>query len=108
MGKRHAESHVEYFERHGWVLIERLLTTEAIDAAGPGLFQLYPTPAEFHSGARDSRIDVFRDGASAPPNQGTEARFRPLQFVGLKEFPFADQALNLLAVHPAIIAVAED
>src|SRR5262249_17003865 len=49
----------------------------------------------------------FRRGVEEPANQGTEGRFRPLQFVGLKEFPFADPTLNLLAVHPAIIAVAE-
>src|SRR5215470_17407058 len=106
MNARHTPAHAEHFERHGWVLIERLLTTAEIDAAHPGLFSIYPTPEQFHAG-RDPRARQFRDGAADPANQGTEGRFRPLQFVGLKEFPFADQTLNLLAVHPAVIAVAE-
>jgi hypothetical protein len=100
-------AHIEHFERHGWVLIERLLSTAEIDAALPGLFELYPTPEAFHGGAADPRSDAFRQGGSARANQGDDPRFRPLQFAGLKEFPFADQTLNLLALHPAIIAVAQ-
>jgi hypothetical protein len=107
MDARHAAAHVEHFERHGWVLIERLLSDAEVEAAYPGLFSLYPTPQAFHAGESDPRSERFRAGAGAPANQGTDPRFRPLQFVGLKEFPFADQALNLLAVHPAIIATAE-
>lgn len=107
MGKRHKASDVEHFERHGWVLIDRLLTPEEIEAAYPGLFSIYPTPEQFHAGA-DPRTAAFRDGAGSQANAGTDPRFRPLQFVGLKEFPFADQTLNLLPLHPAIIAVAED
>jgi hypothetical protein len=108
MGNRHDTTHREYFERHGWVLIERLLETPEIEAAYPGLFELYPTPEIFHSGDPDPRIAPFRNGTTAPANQGTQGRFRPLQFAGLKEFPFPDQTLNRLAVHPAIIAVAQD
>ncbi len=108
MTARHTAEQIAHFERHGWVLIERLLGPDEIDAAYPGLFELYPTPEQFHAGAGDPRSAAFRDGAAAPANQGDDPRFRPLQFVGLKEFPFADQALNLLALHPAIIAVAED
>ncbi|MFI4972996.1 MAG: phytanoyl-CoA dioxygenase family protein [Caulobacterales bacterium] len=108
MERRHGAAHIEHFHRHGWVLIEGLLGKDEIDAAHPGLFEIYPTPERFHSGAPDPRIDPFRDGAAAPANQGSEGRFRPLQFAGLKEFPFADQTLNLLALHPAIIAAAED
>ncbi len=108
MGQRHTAAQIEHFQRHGWVLIERLLSADEIEGAYPGLFQLYPTPEQFHSGAADPRSDRFRDGAAAPANLGSDPRFRPLQFAGLKEFPFADQALNLIALHPAIIAVAED
>ena len=107
MDRRHADAHTQHFERHGWVVIERLLTEAEIEAAYPGLFGLYPTPEVFHAGD-DARIGAFRASAEARANQGEEPRFRPLQFVGLKEFPFADQTLNLLALHPAIIAVAED
>jgi len=107
MEKRHSAGQIAHFETHGWVLIERLLDEAEIDAALPGLFEEYPTPTQFHSGT-DPLIAAFRENADAAANAGTEGRFRPLQFVGLKEFPFPDQALNLLALHPAIIAVAED
>src|SRR5438128_1074148 len=101
------QADIERFERHGWVLIERLLGAGEIEAAYAGLFELYPTPEAFHAGGADGRANAFREGAEMAANQGREARFRPLQFVGLKEFPFADQALNLLALHPAIITAAE-
>ena len=107
MERRHSDAHVEHFERHGWVLIERLLSEAEIDAAHPGLFQLYPTPEQFHAGG-DPRAAAFIAGADAPANQGDDPRFRPLQFAGLQEFPFPDLALDLLPLHPAVIAVAED
>jgi hypothetical protein len=108
MERRHSRAHIEHFEHHGWVLIEGLLRADEIEAAYPGLFEIYPTPEAFHSGAADPRIAVFRADASTSANQGADPRFRPLQFVGLQEFPFANQTLNLLALHPAIIAAAED
>jgi hypothetical protein len=108
MDRRHTSAHVDHFERHGWVLVERLLSEAEIEAALPGLFALYPTPEAFHGGDADPRSEVFRQDAQAPANLGDDPRFRPLQFVGLKEFPHPDQTLNLLALHPAIIAVAED
>jgi hypothetical protein len=103
---RHTANQIAHFQRHGWVLMERLLTVAEIEAALPGLFQLYPTPEAFHAG-EDARIAAYRAGAESAANQGDDPRFRPLQFAGLQEFPFADQALNLLALHPAIIAAAE-
>lgn len=106
MDTRHTAEHIANFRQHGWVLIENLLTAGEIDAALPGLFELYPTPEAFHAG--DPRSAAFRAEAHAPENTGDDARFRPLQFVGLKEFPFTQQILNRLALHPAIIAAAED
>ncbi len=107
MDKRHNASHVEHFQRHGWVLIERLLNADEIGAVQKGLFEIYPTPEAFHAGT-DPRAKAYREGADAPANSGDDPRFRPLQFAGLQEFPFSDQVLNLLPLHPAIIAVAED
>jgi len=89
------------------VLIERLVADADIAAALPGLFSLYPTPEAFHAGG-DPRAARFRAGADEPANQGEDPRFRPLQFAGLREFPFADLALNRLALHPAIVATAKD
>src|SRR5690348_17316269 len=107
MTARHDASHIDHFERHGWVLVERLLSVKEIEAAHPGLFRLYPTPEIFHGDESDPRVSAYRDGASLPANAGQDARFRPLQFAGLKEFPFPDQTLNALALHPSIIALAE-
>lgn len=53
MQPRHTAAQIEHFQRHGWVLIERLLGEAEIDAAYPGLFSLYPTPEAFHAGAAD-------------------------------------------------------
>src|SRR5215469_3147286 len=103
----HTPVHIDHFRRHGWVLIENLVDRAEIDAAHKGLFEIYPTPEDFHAG-KDPRERAYRDGSDSPLNQGGDPRFRPLQFAGLKEFPFADQTLNLLALHPAIIAVAEE
>lgn len=108
MDTRHTASHIAHFNRHGWALIERLLAEPEIEAALPGLFELYPTPEAFHGDAENPLSAAYRRRADAPENAGEEPRFRPLQFVGLKEFPFADQVLNRLALHPAIIALAED
>ncbi|HEX2592632.1 MAG TPA: phytanoyl-CoA dioxygenase family protein [Rhizomicrobium sp.] len=108
MDRRHAPTDLSHFERHGWVLIENLLRPDEIEAAYPGLFALYPTPEQYHGGADDPRAAAFRKDADVPANQGDDPAFRPAQFYGLKEFPFTDQTLNLLAIHPAIIAVAED
>ena len=94
MERRHSLSQADHFRRHGWVLIPHLLGPAEIDAALPGLFEIYPTPEAFHAGA-DPRIRAFREGAELVANQGDDARFRPLQFAGLKEFPCADQTLNL-------------
>ncbi len=106
MQARHTPAQVEHFERHGWVLIERLLTEAEVEAALPGLFQLYPTVEQFHAGG-DARERAFRSGADHAANQGEDPRFRPLQFAGLKEFPHPDLTLNRLPLHPSIIAVAE-
>jgi len=108
MERRHTADHLAHFGRHGWVLIEGLIPPVEIEAAEDGLFEIYPRPDAFFGEADAARSAPFRSGAGAPANQGEDPRFRPLQFAGLREFPFASQALNLLALHPAIIAAAED
>lgn len=104
---RHEACHIREFEKHGWVLIRNLLQPEEIEAAYPGLFSIYPTPEAFHAGDADFRPEGHLAIADRADNKGSDPRFRPMQFAGLKEFPFHDQTLNLLALHPAIIAVAE-
>ena len=104
---RHNDDHIAHLRRHGWVVIKGLLRVDEIDAAYPGLFSVYPSPEAFHAGQAEFRSEGFLAGAKAPANAGDDAKFRPMQFAGLREFPFADQTLNLLALHPAIISVAE-
>ncbi|MEY2756614.1 MAG: hypothetical protein RIR33_392 [Pseudomonadota bacterium] len=99
--------HVASFQQNGWVLIPGFLRADEIEAAYDGLFSLYPTPEAFHSGQADFRSPQFLANAGATANAGDEPRFRPMQFAGLREFPFADQTLNLLALHPSIISLAE-
>lgn len=105
---RHTQDHVAHYRDHGWVLLEGLLRRDEIEAAEPGLFEVYPTPADFHAGKADFRSEGFKALARSPDNSEGGAKFRPLQFAGLREFPFADVALNLLPLHPAILALMED
>ena len=98
---------LEAFQEHGWVLLRSLLDPEEIEAAYEGLYAVYPTAEAFHSGEREFRKPAFLSIADSEENQGDEPRFRAMQFAGLREFPFHSLELNLLALHPSIIEVAE-
>jgi len=109
MSQRQLEpDEIAHFSQHGWLLLKGWVPTDEIDAAQAGLFSVYPTPEAFHTGQADFRSEGFRATASAPANAGQEPKFRPMQFAGLREFPFVDQTLNLLALHHSIIAVTEE
>src|SRR5689334_24170227 len=91
----------EHFREHGWVLVPSLVTAADVAAAQPKLFDLYPTPEEMASGERTPRTAPFLDAAAAhwPTDGGgdfgtDDRRFKPGQFVGLKEAPFGDRALD--------------
>jgi hypothetical protein len=92
-----------HFEEHGWVLVPDLVPAAAIAAAQPQLFRLYPTPEEVASGVRTERTAPFltaRDG-------GGGRRFRGEQFLGLREAPTGDPALDGLALHPFVLDLVE-
>ncbi len=95
---------LEHFRTHGWVLLPSLIGESWIEAARPGLFELYPEPAAFHQGLDAESAERFRMAGSS---SGPERAFRDAQFVGLKEFPFPRVELSRLAVHEEIIEVAK-
>lgn len=105
---RHSKAHIRHYREHGWVLIESLLSRSEIDTAERGLFELYPRPDDFHAGRADFRSEAHKAIAGSAENAGSDPKFRPMQFAGLREFPFADTSLNLLPLHPAILALMED
>ena len=81
----------ERWVEDGAVVLPAHLTTEDLAAAQAELPRLYPTADEFHD-------DVDPD---------RNARFRDDQFTGIDEFPWGGVELNLLAVHPKVVALAE-
>jgi hypothetical protein len=66
----------------GWLLFDGLVPAAEVEGAAGALAALRPPPTE------------------RPPTAGS--------FGGIAQFPFADLHLSLLAVHPAVVAVAED
>jgi hypothetical protein len=79
------------WREHGVVLLPSLLGPDDLAAAQQELASIYPTADEFHDD-----VDPERN-----------ARFRDDQFTGIDEFPWSGTELNLLAVHPKVLAVAE-
>ncbi len=78
---------------HGWTLVPSLVPATEIDAALDDLWELFPTPAEFHGDAPDRRRDRFFRGIDtrdivSPPETQSGPEFRPDQFLGQAEFPF--------------------
>ena len=75
----------------GFVVLPEVLSADELAPAVAELPRLYPTADEFHDD-----VDPARN-----------ARFRDDQFTGIDEFPWRSVELNLLAVHPKVVAVAE-
>ena len=91
------------FDAHGWVLVPGLVPAEEVAAAQVQLFRLYPTPEEVASGVRTERTAPFLPDA----DDGDGRRFRARQFVGLREAPTGDRALDNLALHHRILELVE-
>ena len=79
------------WHEHGVALLPNVLEQDDIGPAQGEIPSMYPTADEFHD-------DVDPD---------RNARFRDDQFTGIDEFPWASIEVNLLAVHPLVVAVAE-
>lgn len=85
------EEAARLWHEHGVVLLRARLEPDDLGPAQRELPSIYPTADEFHDDADPER----------------NARFRDDQFTGIDEFPWAGVELNLLAVHPKVVAVAE-
>lgn len=79
------------WEEDGFVVLPSVLAAEDLAAAVAELPSMYPTADEFHDDLDPSR----------------NARFRDDQFGGIDEFPWSGVELNLMAVHPKVVTVAE-
>lgn len=98
----------EHFRAHGWVLVPSLVPAEEVEAAQTKLFELYPTPEEIASGERTPRTAPFLDADATSGTWGIgDRRFVPGQFVGLREAPFGDPALDSLPLHARVLDLVE-
>jgi hypothetical protein len=80
------------WEEDGWVVVENLVSSEAITAAQEALPALFPTAEEFAQDADPERNRPFRvDSHTVIP-----------------QFPFESNALNDLVLHDRIIDLAEE
>ncbi len=91
----------------GWVLLDRLVGTDEIDAVIADLCEVFPSAAEYHADPAGTTERWL--GRPAPPRESytwpaTGPGFRPEQHRWRREFPFPGTgALNRLCVHPAIV-----
>ena len=110
--RRATAAEVDKWRTDGWVVLEGLIGTDEMDPAIEDLWQLYPTPEQFHADPEGEAAETFRSGSpllrrvrSAAATAG-EAHLD--QFVGMKQFPVgASGALDALAVHPSIVDFME-
>ncbi|HLN15544.1 MAG TPA: phytanoyl-CoA dioxygenase family protein [Acidimicrobiales bacterium] len=77
------------WERHGWCLLEACLPAEDLAGVPAALGHLFPTAAEMEEGETD-QTRRWRDWDAAWP-----------------EFPFRSATLNRLALHDAVLDLAE-
>jgi hypothetical protein len=105
------DEEVETWQRDGWVLIDGLTGTDAVDAAASDVELVFPTAEEYH--ADPEGVTERRKGRPLPPvedfpwpDEGPGFRADQQRWMGA--FPFAGNgALNRLCVHPSIVNFAE-
>jgi hypothetical protein len=108
---RAGDDQVAAWQTEGWVLIEGLVPTAEIDAAGADLREMFPSAEEYHAdpaGARERWLGHPAERPEAYTWPETGPGFRPEQHRWQAFFPFPGSgALNRLCVHPAIVDFAE-
>ena len=93
---RHTPSQLQQWRSEGGVLIESFFTPDEVAAVVADFAQVFPTPTQ----VSDTGV-----GNSGP----AKARFNKAQFSNFAAIPFdASPALNLIGLHPALIALAQD
>src|SRR3954453_1949950 len=106
MSRLATDAELEQWRTEGWVVLEGLVGTDEIDAAGSDLWELYPTPEEYYGDPDSAKVQVFHSGS--PMLRKVESHSRADQFLGMRQFPFPGSgALNRLAVHPMIVDFME-
>jgi hypothetical protein len=111
MSRRASEAEVTTWRETGWVLLERLVGVDEIDALSEDLRTLFPSPEEFHAdpeGVTERWLGRPKqpDEVFVWPDEGPG--FRPEQQRWSATFPFPGTgALNRLCVHPSVVDFAE-
>jgi hypothetical protein len=82
---------VEHWHREGFVVLPGLLSSDDVSEAVEGLPSLFPTAQGFHQETDERHV-----------------RFRGDEFAGIDSFPLANVDLNLLCVHPTLVALARE
>jgi hypothetical protein len=95
MQDRFTTDHLETWRREGGVLIERFFTPEEVAAVVADFEQVFGRAEGAHA-------------AMNKKNDGEVGRFNPAQFTDIQAAPLdCSPALNLIGVHPALIAFAK-
>ena len=96
MTQRHSQAHLDAWRREGGVVIEHFFTPEECAAVVADFEAVFPPP------------EVPSEALVKTP-AGVVGRFHPTQFATLDAVPFdCSPALNLIGVHPALIAFARE
>ena len=107
----------EQWQTEGWVLVHDLVPVDDIDLAVNELWELFPTPDEYHSGSStartrfetqstDDRYKPTDNRAAFEEAPLGELSFRARQFLGLVMFPYSSMLLNRLHIHPNVVSFA--
>jgi hypothetical protein len=102
---------VAAWQDDGWVVLDRLIDADVIDAAREDVFTVFPKPEKFHDDparyiAPGKDTATMRRGWPEMPEHGPA--FRPEQHRWGFDFPFMGTgALNRLYVHPSLVDFAE-
>jgi hypothetical protein len=105
------DDEVETWRRDGWVLLDGLLDVATIDDARPDLWEVFPTPDDYHADPEA----VTREWLGTPGRSRVDfvwpadgPGFRPEQHRWRAEFPLPGSGkLNRLFVHPSIVDFVE-
>lgn len=96
MNPRHTAEHMETWRQDGAVVIERFFNDEEVAAVVANFEQVFGRA----EGAKKAKV---------ARKEGQAGRFHPTQFTDIKPVPVhASPALNLIGVHPAILAFARE
>jgi Phytanoyl-CoA dioxygenase (PhyH) len=83
------DASLEQLESQGFTVVPEFLSPDELSAARAALWDVYPTPEQFHANPNDF------------------PQFERSQFAGIRYFPYADWSLNRLAFHPDLVDAAE-